>query len=186
MDFDPFEVLMNEHRVIEKNLEVMAVIINKILSGDNVPVEDLEKIVDFIKTFADRCHHGKEEKNLFPILEMRGIPKEGGPIGVMLMEHEEGKSYVKGMLEGIKKKKKGNLDGYKKFAEFADNYIKLLREHIFKEDNILFQMGRSAITSEDIKSLEKKYEEVERELGEGVHEKYITLVEELYKKYKQA
>jgi len=183
MHFDPFEILMKEHRVIEKNLDILESIIRMIEKGEKPPVEDLEKIIDFIKTFADKCHHGKEEKKLFPILEERGIPKEEGPIGVMLIEHEEGRKFVANMVEGIEKIKNGNENGYREFAENAKGYVTLLREHIFKEDNILFKLGQTAITDIDRSHLGKAYEEVEKEIGEGIHERFEKTIHELYNKY---
>jgi hemerythrin-like domain-containing protein len=57
--------------------------------------------VDFVRNFADRCHHAKEEENLFPRMEARGVPRDGGPIGVMLFEHEEGRAYVRAIAGAI-------------------------------------------------------------------------------------
>lgn len=181
--FDPFDVLMHEHRVIEKALDVFEKIVEKIEGGDYPALSDLEALVDFVRTFADRCHHGKEEKNLFPLLESRGIPREGGPIGVMLIEHDQGRGFVSQMVEGIELVKKGSNEGYNKFAEAARNYVALLREHIYKEDNILFMMGRRVIGESDAEALRASYEEVEKELGEGVHERYEELVSSLHSKY---
>jgi hemerythrin-like domain-containing protein len=62
---------------------------------------DWKKALDFIRHFADECHHFKEEQVLFPAMEEHGIPKEGGPIGMMLIEHEEGRGYVRDMAAAI-------------------------------------------------------------------------------------
>ena len=136
--------------------------------------------IDFIRSFADRCHHLKEEKVFFPALEEKGIPREGGPIGMMLMEHEEGRSYVKAMA--------GALDGWEKGLELSQSvviknaraYLRLLREHIQKEDDILFEMADNVLSAEEQKQLLRQFEEHEREeIGPGVHEKYLKIALEL-------
>lgn len=68
---------------------------------------DHDRIVQFFQVFADKCHHGKEENLLFPELERSGSPKERGPIAVMLAEHEQGQSFVKGRAEGLSDYNKG-------------------------------------------------------------------------------
>lgn len=181
---NPFEILMHEHRVIEKCLEILRRFNEKISEGEKIPVDDMKKIIDFIRTFADKCHHGKEEARLFPLLEEKGVPREGGPIGVMLEEHEMGRNFVRKMQEGIELIEKGeNERGYNIFMENSKGYVELLKNHIFKEDNILFVMGDKALSEDEKSNLVEAFEEVERELGEGVHEKFIDLIREMTDKY---
>jgi len=136
-------------------------------------------MIDFFKTFADKCHHGKEEGILFPEMEKAGIPKEGGPIGVMLMEHNMGREFIKGMEEGAKKEDK------EKFIQNAEEYIDLLKDHILKEDNILFGMAEAHLNEDKKKEIFERFEEFEKNIiGEGVHETYHKLVEEMEKIYK--
>lgn len=180
---DPLKILEEEHRIIEKNIAVLESISERILSGEEPPVEDLEKTIDFIKTFADKCHHGKEENKLFPKMESRGVPRFEGPIGVMLFEHEVGRRYVKSMVEALSSIKSGSKKGYLEFRSHALGYAQLLREHISKEDNILYPIARQVLKSRDFEELKEEFEKVEEELGLGVHEKYVKLVGELYEKY---
>ncbi len=181
---DPIEILMHEHRVIEKMIDVLISVTRRIEKGESVDVGDLRSITDFISTFADKCHHGKEEGLLFPAMKDRGIPEEGGPIGVMLVEHEEGRAAVRGMREAIELMDKGDPAGSKLFIRNAWRYVNLLIDHIQKEDNILYVMARDVLSHEDMEKLLVQFERVEKEdIGEGVHEKYIELVENLWKKY---
>jgi len=150
----------------------------KIKRNEKVPLGLFKKSVDFIKNFADKCHHGKEEEILFPFLEKRGIPKEGGPIGVMLTEHDIGRSFVRKIVDGINKNNK------KTIVENSFGYIQLLRDHIEKENNILFTMADSVLTKNDSKEILKKFDEVEKRMGKGVHEKYKKLIDELEKELK--
>jgi hemerythrin-like domain-containing protein len=174
----PTEVLKNEHRVIERMLSVLERAMERELN-----VEDLERMIDFFKNFADKCHHGKEEDMLFPEMEKAGVPREVGPIGVMLMEHTQGRNFIKGMVEAISEIRDGR-DSRDKFIENAKNYISLLREHIQKEDNILFNIAEVHLDEKTQKNLSERFEKFERErIGEGVHERYHKLVEELEKIY---
>ncbi|MGQ9493468.1 MAG: hemerythrin domain-containing protein [Anaerolineae bacterium] len=91
------EQLMEEHRAIETVLNILENVCQRLETGKAVDAEHLEHILEFIRIFADRCHHGKEEDLLFPAMEKAGIPREGGPIGVMLIEHVQGRNYVRGM-----------------------------------------------------------------------------------------
>ena len=101
-------------------------------------LDDWKKALDFFRNFADQCHHFKEEKVLFPAMEEHGIPSEGGPIGMMLTEHEEGRSYVRAMLAAITLIESKDEAAIGSLLKSAEAYIRLLREHIQKEDEILF------------------------------------------------
>jgi len=93
------KLLKKEHRAIEKVLNALDDFALKLEKGEKVNAEVLEKSVDFIRTFADRCHHGKEEDRLFQLMARRGFSKNSGPIAVMLQEHELGRSFVKAMAD---------------------------------------------------------------------------------------
>jgi len=115
-------------------------------------------MVKFIKEFADKSHHLKEEDLLFPAMEEIGIPREGGPIGVMLSEHAMGRNYVKGLSMGIEEYAKGNADASKQIIENARNYASLLSNHINKEDNILYPMAEMCISKEKQDELLKEFD----------------------------
>lgn len=93
------ETLKHEHRVIEIGLEMLDAMANRMEHGSPIDLERIKTLLDFFAVFADHCHHAKEEDIFFPILRERGIPKEGGPIGVMLYEHEEGRLFQQQMRE---------------------------------------------------------------------------------------
>ena len=93
----PTDQLKDEHKGISLMLQILGKVCEQIEAGIQISTEHLEKIVDFFKVFVDTCHHGKEEDLLFPAMEEAGIPREGGPIGVLLSEHEQGRGYVSAM-----------------------------------------------------------------------------------------
>ncbi len=176
----PIEVLMEEHRVIERMLRIMSEASGQIEAGKEVDVDLFEKTIDFIRNFADRCHHLKEENILYVLIEQRGIPKEGGPIGMMLQEHDIGRDYVRGMDEALRRYKAGDRSQAMVISRNAVGYINLLSQHIMKEDNILYPMGNRVMSDADRKTLLEKFEEVEtKEMGQGVHERYHHIIEDL-------
>src|SRR5215467_1816078 len=173
------DLLSDEHRVIERVLVVLQKLTTK-------PVEKSldcwKKALDFFSHFADQCHHFKEEQVLFPAMEEHGIPREGGPIGMMLMEHEEGRGYVRAMLAAIRLVETKNEVAKEVLVDKATAYLRLLREHIQKEDEILFRIADDVIPADEQQKLLRSFEEHEaNEMGEVVHEKYLKLVEELEK-----
>lgn len=172
------EELKEEHEKIKLMLGVLDKICEKLTKKEVVDFSDFERILEFIKKFADKCHHGKEEDLLFKELEKMGLAKEGGPIGVMLSEHDSGRNYLRGFEEGIKEK---NLD---KIIENAQNYIKLLSEHIEKEDNILYPMAEEILSEKKDKELIEGFEKIEKEkIGEGEHKRLLGILESLKDKY---
>jgi hemerythrin-like domain-containing protein len=181
----PTDELKEEHQVILRMLKVLEKASQDLEEGKQVNPEVFQKAVDFIRNFADRCHHGKEEDTLFPLMEKFGIPKEGGPLGVMLHEHTLGRNFVKGMAEAAEKYEKGDKSAIRSLVENARGYAGLLAPHIHKEDNILYPMADRAIPEKEQKILEEKFEKVEKEImGEGKHHQYLRLVEELEKLYR--
>ncbi|OGD18041.1 MAG: hemerythrin [Candidatus Aminicenantes bacterium RBG_16_63_16] len=180
----PTETLKTEHKAILLMLEVTESVGRKLESGENIPAEHLTKIVDFIRGFADKCHHAKEEDLLFPAMEKTGIPRQGGPIGVMLAEHTQGREYVRMMKEAAEKYAAGDKKAGLQFAENARHYAALLSQHIHKEDNILYPIADARLSPQAQSSLEKDFERVEEEVvGAGQHEEYHRLLEKLEKIY---
>lgn len=172
----PTDDLMNEHRVIERMLAVVSKATDRLERGEEVDKAVFEDAVDFFKNFADRCHHGKEEKLLFEKMMERGVSGEVGPIAVMLREHEDGRAHVRRIADLSSKKldKKNSQE----LIHHARGYVELLSQHIQKEDNILYPMANQILTSEDQKELEKGFEEVEEKvMGPGVHERYHDMIE---------
>lgn len=171
------ELLSDEHRVIERVLTVVEKLTQTPVES---AIENWKKALDFFRYFADQCHHFKEEQVLFPAMEEHGVPREGGPIGMMLTEHEEGRGYVKTMMAALTLAEARNEAAKDTLLENAGAYLRLLREHIQKEDEILFRIADDVIPPDEQKELLRSFEQHEaKEMGTGVHEKYLKLVEEL-------
>jgi hemerythrin-like domain-containing protein len=170
--------LKHEHRVIELVLTGLNRIAQRAKAERIFEEEAADKALEVLRNFADKCHHGKEERHLFPLLEERGVPRDG-PIGVMLQEHEQGRGHIRAMVQASADAA-GNAESLGLFAKHAAEYIELLRQHIQKEDNVLFRMAEQVLTEDDDRRLVEGFEAIEREeIGEGVHEKYHQWAHEL-------
>jgi len=181
----PTDVLKHEHRIIERMLNILESAVQHVEAGQAVSADLFRQAVDFVRVFADRCHHGKEESNLFPRMEEKGVPRQGGPIGVMLIEHDQGRAYVRGMAEAIDGYARGEASARQQIVQNARDYIALLRQHIMKEDNILFPMADQVLSDAEQRALLDKFDQVENQVvGPGAHEKYEKLVGELEKQFR--
>lgn len=174
------EVLKSEHRGIERMLKVLEREAVRLESGEQANVETIDQGIDFLRNFADQCHHRKEEKELFPAMRKAGVPVEGGPIGVMLEDHEHGRAYIRGMAESLNAYKGGDEAAAKSLAENIRGYTELLRSHIWKEDNVLFAMADKVLPDSIQAELVASFDRIEaEEMGPGVHERYHEMLDEL-------
>ena len=172
--------LRNEHEGILFGLKILEKMIILIKTNKKVDNEKLIKILNFLRLFADKCQHGKEEGLLFPEMEKVGIKKENGPIGQMLIEHDQGRKYIKEMGLAIE----NETADMRRFVENAKNYIELLRKHIDKENTVLFPMGDKLLTKEIQDKLLESFEEFEEKvMGKGTHEKLHEMLHKFEKEY---
>lgn len=173
-------ILMTEHRVIERVVHALESAANHLNIGQEVRPGFFLEAADFIQGFADGCHHKKEEGVLFKFMAESGVPAENGPIGVMLYEHEQGRSFARDMREAAQRLAGGDLTAKQAVVDNALGYATLLRQHITKEDRILFPIADRFIPLDRQIQVAEGFEQVEHEeTGEGVHEKYLALAEAL-------
>jgi len=174
------EILRHEHDAILNMLGATEEVARRLGNQESVEPRVLEDLQEFFSLFADRCHHGKEEDLLFPLLEKKGLPRGGGPIGVMLMEHDQGRDLVMQMSEAARLYGTGNNDAGVRWAATALQYVQLLREHIEKENQILFVMAERMLSGEEQRTLAEAFEKVEIEkMGAGTHERLHGMMDKL-------
>ena len=175
----PVDVLMAEHRVIERVLSALEQRIAE-LDQQPFPYEFLTQALDFFRNFADGCHHAKEEELLFPLLEQRGIAREHGPVGCMLKEHVHGRECLATVRANLDAARDGSPAAVAAVRKAAQDYIGMLRQHIYKEDQILFQMAISVMSQEDQSALLELFVEPSNpRLSPGVRQRYEALAEAL-------
>jgi len=176
----PTDQLKEEHKAIKLMLDILEKIYRKLEAGEEINKEDLDKILEFTSVFISKCHHGKEEDLLFPAMEEAGVPRKGGPIEVMIEEHDIGRECVKALNGAIKKNKTNDTEAIDEIIKNARNYVGLLRTHIDKEDNILYSMADAHLSREKQDKLLKEFEIVENEkIGIGKHEEFHKLLHHL-------
>lgn len=178
-------ILVNEHDNIKKMLKVIRKICVNIVDGKEVPKDDLTLIIDFIRNYADKYHHGKEEDMLFKDMEIELKDKIGpGPIQGMLIEHDFGRSFARELDSALKNYTEGNSEIKVDIIANAMGYANLLEKHIFKEDNMLYRYAENNLKEETMKKLDKEFEKYEKNKEHiEIKDKYIKLVEELENKY---
>ena len=174
------EMLRHEHKIILKVLEAVRHEAQAMGDTGKLNAEKLDKVLDFFRVFVDRCHHGKEEEYLFPIMEKHGFPHDKGPIPVMLHEHAGGRNAVQAISLALIKAKEGDAAAIEAVAVNLAILDEHLRSHIDKENVVLFPMADKVFTPEDQQALVASFEKHEaEEIGAGVHEKYHQLAHEL-------
>jgi len=180
----PTSELSQEHQAILEMIRILDKMAERLEAGTSVDAKDLEDAVEFIRVFADKCHHAKEEGHLFPEMERAGIPRGRGPIAVMLAEHDQGRKHVAAMAAALRGAGKGHKKAKAAFAAAARGYGEILTRHIFKEDRILFPMADNKLSPDQQASLEECFAEVEKTVvGEGRHEELHRLLERLAAAY---
>jgi hemerythrin-like domain-containing protein len=171
--------LLNEHEAILSAIQILERMMAAMEKAPSVDTKDIHDFLGFLKEFADKCHHGKEEGFLFPAMVAAGVPNEGGPIGVMLAEHAWGRKLIRDMEESIST----DVDRIK-LAHAAGEYAVLLRVHIRKENTALFPMAERMLTETQLKNLYDGFEEHEEKvIGQGRHEELHALLKSLQEKY---
>jgi hemerythrin-like domain-containing protein len=161
-------------------IAVLEVAANRLEQNQAVRPGWFIEATEFIKGFADGCHHKKEEGVLFQSMVAYGAAVDGGPIGVMLREHEMGRAYTRGLRGAAQRLDAGDASAKAEVIQNARGYAGLLRQHIMKEDNILFPMAEKLLPVSEQERVAQGFDHVEHEeTGEGIHEKYLALAESL-------
>lgn len=164
--------LRNEHDAILYVLRILDKMMQSDSSDSEIRLRYYSEAVYFLQIFADNCHHGKEENYLFKELVNKGISNESGPVGIMLQEHAQGRDYIAQM---------GRSLGSKDISEFnstASKYRDLLRQHIEKENNVLFILADKVIDEQQQDLLFEQFEQHEENvIGHGVHEKLHAMID---------
>ena len=171
--------LMNEHTGILFGLKILEQMVNKLKAKQDVEIADFKEMVNFLKLFADKCHHGKEEGFFFPALEAVGLQKDKDPLAQMYLEHIEGRKYIAQMTEATT----GSLEAHD-FIQAATRYLELLRSHINKEDTVIFPYGDKNIPADEQAQLLETFDKFEEEvMGAGTHDQLHELLHRFEQKY---
>ncbi len=178
------EMLMDEHKVILMILGSMEGMAGALEKGEQVERGTIKNYADFLRNFADQCHHGKEEDRLFVKMIEHGFSKKDGPLAVMLHEHEIGRAHVRALMAIGEKTGPLSATESQEVIKHARSFAELLQSHIVKEDRVLYGMAENIIPAREIEKMAEDFEKFELEVtGEGAHEKWHALAHELIKAY---
>jgi len=169
--------LMIEHRLIERLIEIVHRLVRRLEGEEKVNPEAVDAIVDFIRTYADRTHHGKEEDLFFRDLGKKGLsPEDRRVADELIAEHVFGRKTTKELVEANNRYRHGDLAALKiiqaKLRVLADFYPR----HIEKEDRRFFPACRTYFSEAEEQAMLREFWEFDRKM---IHEKYGKLVKEL-------
>lgn len=173
-------ILMEEHRVIERVLNSLEMAADRSDRGEKVPPNFFLEVTEFIRGFADGCHHKKEEDVLIEAMIASGMPRDEGPIAYVLAEHVQGRALTLQMRKAAQEMEQGSESSRQDLIQSARAYVSLLRNHIVKEDSRFFPMAEHVISPAKQEKVSEDFERIEHEeMGEQVHEKYLALADRL-------
>ncbi len=174
------DILMEEHRLIEVVLDNLETAANRLEADQEIEVEYFLLAADFIAGFADGCHHSKEEDILFSELQRHTEAEGVGPVEMMLEEHEQGRRYTQDFRSAAENLIDGDLDAKNDLIDNVLAYIDLLREHINKEDTVLYPMADLVLDDVARMRVDMQIQEVsDADKDSGLHERYQQVAESL-------
>lgn len=182
---DAIDIMVNEHGNIRRMLKVIRAMCVKVLNNQDINYGDFYKVVDFVRNYADKHHHGKEEAILFKRMgEELGERIAKGPIAGMLIEHDLGRLYMSNLENAIKRVEDGDMDSRVDVIANSIGYADLLNRHIDKENTAIYNFARRALSKEAMEDIQRQCEEAESKADEGkIQDNYIKLLEEFEKKF---
>lgn len=171
------QVMVDEHKLILRMITLVEYNTALLEEGKFRNWQFYLDAVDFIRNYADRFHHAKEEEVLFMELIKNGMPEKQSPIEAMQMEHDQGRAHVRAMEEAAQKALGGEIGQAAIIAEHAKGYAELLRGHIEKENDILYPLAERILPEDVRDGMLAAYETAEARTP-GLEKKYKELVEE--------
>ena len=166
-------------------LKVIRKLCYSVMTNSDLDIADLPRIIDFVRTYADKHHHGKEEDILFETMnkEIEKLAKSGAITG-MYIEHDMGRLYMGNLEKAINRFKSGDDESRLDIIANAISYTDLLDRHIEKENTAMYRFAENMLNDSSKAFIEEECKKVETSATEaGLQKKYIGLIEELEKKY---
>lgn len=177
--------MVEEHENIRRMLKVTRSVCYRVMTKGDYDVDDFPRIIDFIRTYADKHHHGKEEDILFETMkkELTALAESGAITG-MYIEHDLGRLYILNLEKALEELKDGNDEARMDVIANAVSYTNLLDRHIEKENMALYKFAGKSLSDESKTFIDDESRKVEDLATEsGLQDKYIALIEELENKY---
>jgi hemerythrin-like domain-containing protein len=182
---DAIELMMEEHKNIKRVLSIIRKISIGVLKGNETPFEDFKRVIEFVRNYADKHHHNKEEEVLFKKMrEDIGEAIVDAPLSGMLVEHDLGRLFIKNLEDAIERVKSGDMDSRVDVIANAVGYADLLNRHIDKEDKVIYTFAKRSLKEDAMNFVNESCEKIEQSAeNEKLQNKYISIVEELESKW---
>jgi hemerythrin-like domain-containing protein len=159
-------------------VHALVVFEERLVSGIDIDVTMVKRVIDFMQNFADKCHHAKEESILFPAMEQKGVPKIGCPLGGLRAEHVKGRALVQQLEETLHEYEKQQSHAARKMIVVFSEIRKLYPNHIWKEDEMVFPMAQRLFQKEELDSLKRDFDQAEKEFGHR-HDEHVMFSKEM-------
>lgn len=170
--------LLNEHEMIERAMDVLRQELDKVPALAHRPVA-LRRAIDFLVEFGDHIHNQKEEQFLFPRMVERGIPASG-PIRVMLLEHEAERNLLAQMMGEVTALPSASNRTRVEYRQKGLEYLEIRANHIWKENDVLYAMGRQVLTEADNVELLAAFGKVNADAyGDTAAQKFVAMLGEV-------
>ena len=178
-------IMVDEHTNIRRMLKVIRQVSYRVMTLGEFDIEDVTRIIDFVRVYADQHHHGKEEDILFDTMnkEIEKLAKSGAITG-MYIEHDSGRLFMANLEKGVELYNAGNDEARLDIIANAICYADLLDRHIEKENVAMYKFAENMLNDTSKSYIEDECKKIEEEAtNSGLQDKYIALLEELEKKY---
>lgn len=178
-------LMVEEHTYIMRMLQVMRKACGRILQGEEICYEDFDRMIEFVRKYADEHHHGKEEKFLFQeMVDHLGQIGKNLVTHGMLVEHDWGRLFIRELKEALSRVKNGEEESKLDVIANAVGYANHLARHIEKEDGVVYPFAEKNLSKERLDFVNQQAELFEKEAAErGVQDHYVKLLKELEEKY---
>lgn len=182
---ESIKIMVEEHDNVLRMLEVIRKISYRVMTKGDYDLDDYSKIINFIRVYTDKHHHGKEEDILFDTMnkEIEKLAKSGAITG-MYIEHDLGRMYTGNMEAAVERLKAGEDKARLDIIANGICYTDLLKRHIDKENTAMYKFAENMLSDEVKASIEERCKQVEDEATDsGVQDKYLEILAQLEKKY---
>jgi DUF438 domain-containing protein len=170
------QLLLDDHQTADKVLDSMSKAFEAPAGPSPAAVG---MMLDFFRHYIDRVHNKKEEEHLFPLIEKRGVPRQGGPLAVMLAEHDQSRQLLARLAPLAEAVAQGQRARLPELEEAFLAYASLMRGHFWKENDILYPMALRVMRPEDGDAVVAGIEAVEAAAGDGVRERYYAMAADI-------
>lgn len=182
---DAVDLMKEEHQYIKRGLQVIRKMSISILESGEVGYEDFKSVIEFIRNYADKHHHSKEENILFKKMQDQIGKMAEGPLSGMFIEHDLGRLFISNLELALQRVKSGDRDSRVDVIANAIGYADLLNRHIDKEDKVIYSFARRALSAEALEDVNSECSAVEKTAEEkSIQDTYMKALVDLEKKWK--